>query len=937
MEEIKNNHKKDHKDHNDPPKNAKEEEVLNPQQQAIRFKAFRYLFSEQDLTNQPDEKKLIKKLKMSRSLEKSYGNYIKELETNPDKIMVFPWDNPFRRFIFLLTIWGPRSFKWGLIAAIILFVINYIPGPTQHIVEHAIARSIYDAARLSRLPESLESYAHSANIVDANGSIIKSYGKRRVNLQISDQVKTALLACEDHYLLPHPKNSWLVNNFMIHSGVSWFNLLGALKDTLGGRKRGASTIIMQNAKKILGNTDRTMANKIEEIIIAYMLVTKFGKDANLEFYINTVPVGSNIYGFPAAARNYFKKDLAELNTQQILTIASFIPNHNRQLAFYHIVKGQNIDQLDSTMQMHADNAISKINSALAYLKRQEIISAKEYREWLLGDEESIRKIGLRDFKSPLYGEEEWTSWNVIKEVCAQNYLVDGRKVSGAQLLLDERGDVIIETQVDLVLAEKTKEIITTYLNSPSYREILKKRNQNTWRRDLQQYQDRGITPPYSTFDGFMEYLNRHINIGVMIINQQGNILAYIGGKEFLQGSGDSDQQSTDKEHSHENPLIIDLMNKKAKIAPSSTIKPIIAYYAMVNNNANLQTTFADKPIEYKYSESAGGKIWLPRNSYPYDEKGRGNNRYLGREYTLLEAQILSINTIFARLYTNRVLRNAMLIGLDRIELDYNKEDAKNWPFGIGASSVPVQQWLGLYNAFLDGNYLEPGLVKRILVNNKVIYERISDENNQPILLFDAKNERDDTMRALYEVCNRGTGSAMKTEFKYHHNLVSGKTGTATDGQTSLFVGHFNPYRDRKAHPDQMMTMIVAVTTNTGGYKNIGTSTQGPVIIAGRIMDYLFNRELQKVMDQKIEESKNKDSRFRNNHIYWANVNRYMDVLLHQDRNGKNIYKCMTGIDNYQEALEQILNSNNRIYQGRSDLFDQLVDFYCDQERVVKRH
>jgi len=35
------------------------------------------------------------------------------------------------------------------------------------------------------------------------------------------------------------------------------------------------------------------------------------------------------------------------------------------------------------------------------------------------------------------------------------------------------------------------------------------------------------------------------------------------------------------------------------------------------------------------------------------------------------------------------------------------------------------------------------------------------------------------------------------------------------------------------------------------------------------------------------------------------------------------------------ALQQVLNNNNRIYQGRDDLFKQLVDYYCRQEKIVK--
>jgi membrane peptidoglycan carboxypeptidase len=111
-----------------------------------------------------------------------------------------------------------------------------------------VARSLYDTAPISRLPEILESYAHSARIQDAQGTIIKSYGKRKVTEQIPAGARKALLACEDHYFLPHPRNPWYVNAFLIHAGVSWPNLEGAVKDTLMGRTRGASTIVMQNAK-----------------------------------------------------------------------------------------------------------------------------------------------------------------------------------------------------------------------------------------------------------------------------------------------------------------------------------------------------------------------------------------------------------------------------------------------------------------------------------------------------------------------------------------------------------------------------------------------------------------------------------------------------------------------------------------------------------------
>jgi membrane peptidoglycan carboxypeptidase len=894
-------------------------------QTAIKYKAFQHTFSPKDMSQGLNKKKITKRLKETKHLEESYLTYLRELKKDPTKKVPFPWDSPVRRFIFFLSFWTPRVLKMGMYGLIGLVIINYIPGPTQHIIEFLMARTVYDAARIRRVPASLDTYAHSANIVDNSGGIIKSYGKREVTAEIPDKVKRSLLACEDHYLLPHPEHPWYVNGFLIHAGVSWINLVGAVKDTIAGHPRGASTIIMQNAKKILGNDQRTITNKLEEIVISYVLVSKFGKDKNLDFYINTVPVGSNIYGFPAAASNYFKKDLNKLNYQQLVTIASFIPNHNRQRAFYQIVQGKDFTDLPDSLRNHARQSINKVNLGLKYLKDIKEITEEQYALWHLDTEDSIRRIGLRDFRSPLYGQEEWTSWNVIREVCSRSYTVEGQQITGPELLLDLQGDVVVETGVNIALVEEIKQIIDRFLNSSKYQKILAKRNRHLWKKDLARYKKNHQKAPYTDFDGYMRYLKQNLNVGVIAVNPKGEVIAYVGGKEFFSSA----PGNTDKH------IIIDLMNSHATIIPSSTIKPVIAYFNMIQTGADLQTKYEDKPLEYKYSKTAGRHIWLPRNWYGYDKKGKGANRYLGRKYSLIDAQVQSVNTIFARLYNNRQVRNSMLLAFDKIGMQYNQEDAKYWPFGIGASNLPLQQWLGIYNAFLDGMYKTPAFVKRITVNGKEVYNRDTDPANIAIPFFDSIKEREDEIFTMYEVCNRGTGASMKHTFKHFKNLVSGKTGTAPQGKSSLFISHFNPYSDRTGHKDKTMTMMVTVTTNTGGFKSVGTSTQGPTQIAGAIYEYIFNKELHNMMDEKITAAKKGDNKFGNNHIYWANTNRYMEKLLNGNYKKTPIYKNIIGVDGYSDALQQILNPSNHIYTGRNDLFTQLVEYYCRKEKIVK--
>ena len=748
-----------------------------------------------------------------------------------------------RRYIlsqFEKTRHWAKALKWGCLSIGALAVINFMPGTAQHCLERYAARNISKTSIVQTIPDSPKPYGSSVKIVDANNNIIKSYGSRRFLKNIPEKAKEAVLACEDHYFRRHDNYPWYINAFMTHEGVSVYNLCGAIIDTFQGNKRGGSTIEMQNVKNILSYSKRNYFNKIKEIIQAYILSDKFGKDWNLDFYINNISMGNRISGLPAAADIYFGKKLRDLNMQQLVTLGSFIPNHNRQIALYEIAKGKDIDELNPSVRHHAKESINKINLALKHLRNLDEITDKEFRTWKIRDEQSIRNIGFIKLNLNYYGLEEWTARNITKEICSNEYEIDKRTVKGRDLLLNEKGHIIIETDVDMNLINNIKDNINQFLSSKDYDRILRRRNKNTWKKDMQYYIDRGIKPPYADFEGFMNYLHKHLNIGVIAINQWSNIVVYVGGKEF--GSQNSSQkENSQQSRPTDRNIIHDLVNQKAKINAGSTIKPIIAYYAMAFEKMDLQTKLRDWPLEYKYNQSEKKEIWMPRNWYKYDEKNPK-----GKKYSLLDAQVKSINTIFARLYTNRSIRNALLTGFDKVGLEYNKEDARWWPYGIGAFDANVQKWLGIYAAFLDGYYQEPSFVKRILINGEAIYDKYEDLTKDPILLFDNEQIRKTEMGVLYEVCNRGLRRAIRPRFKDYTGLVSGKTGTESEQKSSLFISHFNPYKNRTLHSDKTLTMMVIATTNTGGYKKVGFSTECPVRLTGEIYKGIYQKELEKL-------------------------------------------------------------------------------------------
>ncbi len=110
--------------------------------------------------------------------------------------------------------------------------------------------------------------------------------------------------------------------FFLHPGVDPLALLRAGYQYLqhGEAVSGASTVTMQ-LSGLLHRRPRTPAGKIAEIVDALQLETRLRKPAILELYVNLVPMGSNVEGFPAAARLYFGRDLVDLHAAQLALLA----------------------------------------------------------------------------------------------------------------------------------------------------------------------------------------------------------------------------------------------------------------------------------------------------------------------------------------------------------------------------------------------------------------------------------------------------------------------------------------------------------------------------------------------------------------------------------------------------------------------------------------
>lgn len=116
--------------------------------------------------------------------------------------------------------------------------------------------------------------------------------------------------------------------FFRHKGVSWFAIRSALVDDVKARRfvRGGSTISMQLAKNLFLHREKTLARKLEEILLTDYLEDAFGKERILELYANIVELGPDVFGIEAAAQHHFGVGADELGVLEGFWLATLLPN-----------------------------------------------------------------------------------------------------------------------------------------------------------------------------------------------------------------------------------------------------------------------------------------------------------------------------------------------------------------------------------------------------------------------------------------------------------------------------------------------------------------------------------------------------------------------------------------------------------------------------------
>ena len=143
--------------------------------------------------------------------------------------------------------------------------------------------------------------------------------------QISPYLRNALLTAEDP-------------SFYSHNGFVEESIRKSIATNFKEKafKRGGSTISMQLVKNVYLNRQKTLARKIEEILIVWIIENNHisSKQRMFEVYLNLIEWGRNIYGIAEAARHYFDKTPSQLDLGESIFLASIVPKPKSGMYFF---------------------------------------------------------------------------------------------------------------------------------------------------------------------------------------------------------------------------------------------------------------------------------------------------------------------------------------------------------------------------------------------------------------------------------------------------------------------------------------------------------------------------------------------------------------------------------------------------------------------------
>jgi hypothetical protein len=194
---------------------------------------------------------------------------------------------------------------------------------TRSLEDLELEYDVQDQCRVAEVPATLardrfkQPFAHRIYLPDGSTAEQKT-GPGTSNWtpigSISPYMQVAVLTTED-------------GGFPHHRGFNRSAIRASIVANLAARRfvRGASTITMQLAKNLFLARDKTLARKLQEVVLTDYLEQTFSKDELMELYLNVIEFGPAVYGVTAASEYYFGRSASDLNLAESLFLASLLP------------------------------------------------------------------------------------------------------------------------------------------------------------------------------------------------------------------------------------------------------------------------------------------------------------------------------------------------------------------------------------------------------------------------------------------------------------------------------------------------------------------------------------------------------------------------------------------------------------------------------------
>ena len=597
--------------------------------------------------------------------------------------------------------------------------------------------------------------ARASVMLAADGALLARFSRAQrdpVTLeQVSPDVLKALIATEDH-------------RFYEHRGVDIIRTAAAVWHTSTGNTQGGSTITQQLARNLFPQEigrEKSLARKVKEIATALRIERHFSKRQILEAYLNSAPFLYNVVGIEMAARTYFDKPAAELDTLQAATLVGML----KGTAYYNPVR-------------HPQRAQARRNVVLAQLARHGDLDQTRLRQLAaLPLELQFNRPADPAEAAPHFVAQvrkqmlEWADQNdrdLYTEGLVVHTTLDSRLQEAAAQAVDTQARAL-QAVADVEWAQQAGPRGGGTLES--YAKLAAKVDAfaHFWAKKPELLREfASATPEYrkavaagtdpaaalrtlSTDKAWLAKLKQQhtrLEAGFVAIDPtSGGVRAWVGSRDFETDQFDHVAQATRQ--------------------PGSTFKPFV-YAAALENGMPSTHSFRDTAVAIQLSD---GKVWRPTDMSGASELA----------LTLREGLAQSKNTITVQVAQtvgmHRVASLAQAMGVDQNKLDVVPSLA------LGTSPVTLLEMVGAYTTIAgQGERRKPFLVQRIVDRQGAVLAEFGAVP-QRVLSAESAIELTDILR---DAVNRGTGTAVRKQFGITAD-VAGKTGTTQDNTDGWFI------------------------------------------------------------------------------------------------------------------------------------------------------